>query len=43
MLLPALAKAKCKATGISCLSNTRQLAMAWIMYSGDFNERVANN
>ena len=43
MLLPALARAKCKATGIGCLSNTKQLALAWHLYSGDFNDRVANN
>jgi len=43
MLLPALAKAKCKAIAISCLSNTKQLAFAWHLYSGDFNDKVANN
>jgi prepilin-type N-terminal cleavage/methylation domain-containing protein/prepilin-type processing-associated H-X9-DG protein len=43
MLLPALAKSKTKAQGISCLSNTKQLTLAWILYSGDFNDRVANN
>jgi len=43
MLLPVLERAKCKATGISCLSNTKQLALAWHIYSGDFNDRVANN
>src|SRR5438552_7219604 len=43
MLLPALARAKCKATGIQCLSNTKQLAFAWHLYCGDFNDRVPNN
>ena len=43
MLLPALAKAKQKAQGIGCLSNTRQLTLAWHMYSLDNNDRVANN
>ena len=43
MLLPALAKSKTKGQGIACLSNTKQLTLAWILYSGDFNERVANN
>ena len=43
MLLPALAKAKTKAQGISCMNNMKQLQLAWIMYAGDNNERVAQN
>jgi prepilin-type N-terminal cleavage/methylation domain-containing protein/prepilin-type processing-associated H-X9-DG protein len=43
LLLPALSRAKAKGQGIVCLSNTKQLALAWLAYSGDFNERVANN
>ncbi len=43
MLLPVLSKAKAKAQGIGCLSNTKQLTLAWNLYSGDFNDRVANN
>lgn len=43
MLLPALSKAKQKGQGISCLSNTKQLTLAWQIYAGDFNDRVANN
>lgn len=38
MLLPALAKAKTKAQGIHCMSNLKQLQLAWVMYSGDFND-----
>ena len=38
MLLPALAKAKTKAQGILCMSNTKQLGLAVILYTGDFNE-----
>src|SRR5437867_1548832 len=43
MLLPALARAKCKAQGIQCLSNTKQLTFAWHLYCGDFTDRVPNN
>ena len=43
MLLPALSKARLKAQGVGCLSNTRQLTFAWHMYSLDANDRVANN
>ena len=43
MLLPALAKSKTKAQGIICLSNTKQITLAWQLYSSDANDRVANN
>ncbi|MBI2924154.1 MAG: type II secretion system protein [Verrucomicrobia bacterium] len=35
LLLPALGKAKAKAHGISCLSNTKQLMLAVHLYQGD--------
>jgi len=35
MLLPALSKAKQQAQGIKCLSNEKQLALAWRMYAED--------
>jgi prepilin-type N-terminal cleavage/methylation domain-containing protein/prepilin-type processing-associated H-X9-DG protein len=40
LLLPALGKAKIKAQGIQCLNNTRQLNLAWTMYSGDNNDMI---
>src|SRR5437763_3718272 len=40
MLLPALAKSKTKAHGIKCLSNNRQLMLAWRMYVEDNNETL---
>jgi prepilin-type N-terminal cleavage/methylation domain-containing protein len=43
MLLPALSKAKIRAQGISCLSNIKQLQLAWILYTGDFQEKVPPN
>jgi prepilin-type N-terminal cleavage/methylation domain-containing protein/prepilin-type processing-associated H-X9-DG protein len=43
MLLPALARAKLKAQGIACLNNTKQITLAWQLYSLDSDDRVANN
>ena len=43
MLLPALAKAKSKAQGILCMSNGKQMGMAWILYSGDNEEKIPGN
>src|SRR2546430_1388119 len=43
LLLPALAAAKTKAHGIMCLSNNKQLLLAWHLYAGDFEDRCANN
>src|SRR6478752_7649027 len=43
MLLPALARAKAKAQGTQCLSNTKQLALAWTMYNGDNDEKIPPN
>ncbi len=42
MLLPALTSAKQKATQALCLSNEKQLALAWTMYADDNNDRLVN-
>ena len=43
MLLPALSNAKAKAQSIKCLNNTRELMKAWLLYAGDYEEKVCNN
>lgn len=43
MLLPALSKAKTKPPGISCLSNTKQLALGWLLHADDNKDRCVNN
>jgi prepilin-type N-terminal cleavage/methylation domain-containing protein/prepilin-type processing-associated H-X9-DG protein len=40
MLLPALSAAKKRATQATCLSNQKQLAVAWVMYVGDNADKV---
>lgn len=42
MLLPALAKAKDKASVARCLSNNKQLQLAWAVYGDDFDGRIPN-
>jgi prepilin-type processing-associated H-X9-DG protein len=43
MLLPALARAKQKAQGIQCMSNTKQLILAWTQYKDDYVDVLAFN
>jgi prepilin-type N-terminal cleavage/methylation domain-containing protein/prepilin-type processing-associated H-X9-DG protein len=43
MLLPALSKAKAKAQGIACMSNCKQLGLAWFMYAADNDDKLALN
>jgi prepilin-type N-terminal cleavage/methylation domain-containing protein/prepilin-type processing-associated H-X9-DG protein len=40
MLLPALTKAKQKACGLQCMSNNKQLALGWLMYSHDNSDHI---
>jgi prepilin-type N-terminal cleavage/methylation domain-containing protein len=40
LLLPALSRAKLKATEAACLSNHRQLALAWKMYASDNDDKI---
>ncbi len=43
MLLPALSKAKAKGQGIKCVSNERQLALAWLLYAEEHDDRLPPN
>jgi prepilin-type N-terminal cleavage/methylation domain-containing protein len=43
VLLPALASAKMQAQRIQCVSNEKQLILAWTIYSGDFNDLLVLN
>ncbi len=43
LLLPALAKAKGEAQKTQCLSNTKQLVLAWQIYLGDSKDYIVNN
>ena len=43
MLLPALSKAKSKAQRTQCLSNIKQLQLAWMMYPDDNNDKIPPN
>jgi prepilin-type N-terminal cleavage/methylation domain-containing protein/prepilin-type processing-associated H-X9-DG protein len=43
LLLPALSKVRGKADAVACLNNTRQLIVAWQLYSDDHTGRLAYN
>jgi prepilin-type N-terminal cleavage/methylation domain-containing protein/prepilin-type processing-associated H-X9-DG protein len=42
MLLPALSRAKMKAQGAQCMSNTKQISLGWLMYATDNNDRMVD-
>ncbi len=43
LLLPALGQAKSKAQGTACMSNIKQLSIAWFLYTDDNEDRLVNN
>jgi prepilin-type N-terminal cleavage/methylation domain-containing protein len=43
MLVPALAQTRQNSQVIGCLANQRQLAVAWIMYARDNNDKLVPN
>jgi prepilin-type N-terminal cleavage/methylation domain-containing protein len=43
MLLPALARAKVQAQGTKCLSNMKQVQIAWHLYADDFKDNLVPN
>jgi prepilin-type N-terminal cleavage/methylation domain-containing protein/prepilin-type processing-associated H-X9-DG protein len=43
LLLPALSVAKENARRIQCVSNQRQLALTWLLYADDHEDKVAPN
>jgi prepilin-type N-terminal cleavage/methylation domain-containing protein/prepilin-type processing-associated H-X9-DG protein len=43
MLLPALSKAKTRAISLACMSDRKQLTLAWLMYASENNELLALN
>ncbi|MBI3851783.1 MAG: prepilin-type N-terminal cleavage/methylation domain-containing protein [Verrucomicrobia bacterium] len=43
LLLPALGKAKIKAQATLCMSNGKQLMLAWLLYADDNNDKCVNN
>ena len=43
ILLPALAAAKARALSLTCLNNNKQLAVAWFLYSQEYNDQLVLN
>ena len=43
LLLPTLATAKKRAAAVKCINNSRQLSLAWTLYSADYDGKLARN
>ena len=43
LLLPAISRSKSRAQAITCMNNNKQLLLAWTMYAGDNDTKLANN
>jgi prepilin-type N-terminal cleavage/methylation domain-containing protein/prepilin-type processing-associated H-X9-DG protein len=43
LLLPALSRAKSRAIAVACMSDKKQLTLAWLMYATDNSEQLAIN
>ncbi|MEY2429853.1 MAG: hypothetical protein QOJ40_2738 [Verrucomicrobiota bacterium] len=43
LLLPALSKARARGQAVYCLNNTKQLDLAWLLYSDDHGGRLVYN
>ncbi len=43
LLMPALAKSKIRAEGITCAGNLKQLSVAWFLYAEDNADLLVNN
>jgi len=43
MLLPALSKAKQRASQMACLNNQKQLGLAFLLYVGDYNDTMPSD
>ncbi len=43
LLLPTLSRARCKAQGLQCLNNLKQMTLAWSTYAHDNQERLVMN
>lgn len=43
MLLPALSKAKNRAQAVKCVNNQKQLALIWVLYADENDDRLVSN